>query len=400
MTIELQHIGTLIFRYLLRKVRYWANFDWREAVFSLSSAYRFLTLETSEKMVLMIEPNKFHAEVLPGYCHYFSKLGFKVVLLTRRANASSGVFDLVATDEKPLTFSLHPSVIKYLMHSRQPDRFAFVFVTSAYWSEAFGYFGLFTKYLRQNPQGRYGYAMVAHDFEHIRPDIDSSEVSLNQISQLSANEYQGNKIDVINPHYFGSVTEKPPKAHRIFITVGSQYRKFENLIDAVAQLERIGYRDFRVHVVGGGALRDKYPHASERIEFLGRLPFPELYQRLAAADYYLDLLDPDNQEHRRYLTGTTTGSRQLILGFHKIPVMQEKFAQAYGFSEQNAIVFGELGLVDGMQQALEAPIPMLLQLKSALAELQNTIEVESLINLRKQIFGSSEKNTKNDLCGR
>lgn len=396
LTVQLRQIGPILTRYLLRSVRYWLNFDWREALTSLPNGRRFRRLESSDKAVLVIEPNKYHAEVLPGYCHYFSQLGFAVVLLTRRANSLSGVFDLIAADERPLTFAMHPRAMKYLLRRLKPERFAFVFLTSAYWAEEYGHFGLFSRFLGQCPNGRHGFAMVVHNFEHITPDLESGEVSVSRISQLSANEYRGIRIPVINPHYFGAFEDKPLGVHRVFITVGTQYRNFRTLVEAVNRLESLGYRNFRVQVVGGGALREKYAHASERVEFLGRMPFPELYRRLAAADFYLCLLDPNSMEHQRYLNGTTTGARQLLLGFLKVPVIQEKFAKAYGFSALNAILFAENGLADGMQQALETPVPMYKQLKTRLAELREAIEAESLENLKRQVFGLSSNQAEMD----
>ena len=377
-------------RFLFRVARYWRNFDWKEAIGGMREAEAFLQLRPADDTVLMIEPNRYHAEVLPGYCHYFRRLGFNVVLLLRRENAHSGVFARVADQERPRCYAMHPRTMKRVLRGVRSEGFAFVYITSAYWAEPYGYFGLFSKFLGRCPEGEHGCATVAHVVEHVLPDIESGEVPISRISCLSPHQSKGMTIPMINPHYFGVVSARPMAEVRVFVTVGTQFRTLASLVDAVGALERLGYSNFKVQAIGAEAVRENYPDAPARIEFLGRLPFPEMYRRVEAADFLLFLLDSDNPQHRRYLGGTTTGAYQLTLGFRKVPVIQDQFALAYRFSAANAIVYPPGQLTEGMRRALDIGADEYDRLRAGVADLRTAIDAESLSNLQHQVYSRAE----------
>jgi hypothetical protein len=163
-----------------------------------------------------------------------------------------------------------------------------------------------------------------------------------------------------------------------------------SLVDAVGALERLGYSNFKVQAIGAEAVRENYPDAPARIEFLGRLPFPEMYRRVEAADFLLFLLDSDNPQHRRYLGGTTTGAYQLTLGFRKVPVIQDQFALAYRFSAANAIVYPPGQLTEGMRRALDIGADEYDRLRAGVADLRTAIDAESLSNLQHQVYSRAE----------
>jgi hypothetical protein len=112
-----------------------------------------------------------------------------------------------------------------------------------------------------------------------------------------------------------------------------------------------------------------------------------MYSELEAAHFFLPLLSPDMEGHHRYLDGETTGSRQLILGFLKIPVIHEQFAAVYGFNSENALLYADLSLADGMLWALELDSEDYLNRVMALNQLRSQVYAESLDNLRQAVKG-------------
>jgi len=378
-------------RFLLRLVKYWLNFDWWEAIGSYRSAAAFLRIQPSDKTVLMIEPNRYHAEILPGYCHYFQRLGFDIVLMIRRENERSGVFARFVGKDMPKSYAMHPKMMRYVLKKCNRTRFAFVFITSAYWIETFGHFGVFCNFLGGCPEGQFGYAMIVHDFEHILSNIMSNEVEVSRIAMLSPYQYQGMTVSMVNPHYFGPVVLGALTECRVFITVGAQYRSYGHLFGAARELEERGYRNFKIQVIGrSGATRKDFPNAPSCVEFLGRLDFSELYKRLEEADFFLPLLDSEIPSHRHYLEGQTTGARQLILGFLKVPVIQEQFANAYGFNEDNGVVYTADKLSEGMLRAMKLSAKEYEVRRTHLKDLSASIESESLQNLVKYFHTTKE----------
>ena len=77
------------------------------------------------------------------------------------------------------------------------------------------------------------------------------------------------------------------------------------------------------------------------IEFKGRLDYPQMYEEMEKADFFLTLLDPENPEHDRYITTGTSGSFQLIYGFTKPCLISKKFADIHGFNTTNSIVYNK-----------------------------------------------------------
>ena len=375
--------------FLNRKGRLIRNFDWAEARDGRQQALEFLQETWSEKTVLLIEPNRFHAEVLPGYCRLFQQLGFKVVILMRRDNHQSGVFSRFPPEERPRCFAMHPRRMRRALGKVNSKCFEFAMLTSAYWSEPHGHFGLFSNYLKKPVSGRFNFGTIVHEFDHLVPNLENNEISLKSLAMLSAHEYRGKAIPEINPNYFGNIVKPPKNNPVVFIAVGNataRNRGFEKLFSAIQELNAKGYQNFKVQIVGReGASRAHFPLAPACVEFLGCLDFPELFDRVEKANFFLPLLDPDNAGHRRYLQGTTTGSRQLILGFCKPAVINITFAKHYGFSSENSIVYSENDLGAGLVRALELSSDEYDDIKSRLAQYQAKVESTSLRNLRKMI---------------
>jgi hypothetical protein len=322
--------------------------------------------------------------LLPGYCDYLRRLGYRVVLLLRRKNWDSGVFSRIPPEERPEMFAMGAAAMRRCLRRIPLDKYELVLVTSTVLAEAYGYYGLFFDFLGFMPKGRHGYLVVEHNFASLVPAIEAGRIELGRVLLLSPHVHEGVTVPMVNPHYFGATARHALGDARTFITVGSatsRNRDFRQLAKAVNDLERQGVWDFRVLVIGRSAARELCGPVSERIAVLGYLSFADLYSSLDGADFFLPLLDPDNPGHRRYLSGETTGSRQLILGSCVVPVINDVFARAYGFDERNAVVYSATNLADAMLRSIRMSPDEYAMRRSGLAKLAAEVRDESLQNM-------------------
>jgi hypothetical protein len=380
-----------IINYIKRKARYFTTIDLLELLLSIQSIYRLLKKTYEPKTVLIIEPNTFHGEILPGFCHYFSELGYNVTLLIRKENYRNGIFSKFEIEEMPNIFCLNNLFMKFILRkiSCQYDN---VYITSSTLAERFGFFGFFYKYLGYHPYGRNGLFYVEHSFPNIINVIKNGDIKIQQIIQLSENKTENYNIPMINPNYFGKVKMRAKNKKIIFITVGSltnKNRNFTLLTNAVKELKSKGYRDFSVFVIGRGTSKRMFNNLPEEIKILGKLNYTDLYNKIEQADYFLPLLDPEFEGHIRYLKGETTGSRQLILGFYKIPLIHSTFAKAYNFSLSNSIIYESNNLSEAMEDAINLSEDKFMILQKYLEQLTLSIRKESIKNLEEIILRSS-----------
>jgi hypothetical protein len=333
--------------------------------------------------VLLIEPNRFHAELLPGYTCYFQALGFDVEILCRRANAESGVFARVPLNRRPKCHVMHPFGMKCVAKGLSKASYDYVMITSSYLAERHGFWGPVHDYFGGIPSGRHGHAVVAHSLPQMLPFVRAGAIDARDLILLSSHRDGTMLWPMVNPHYFGVVEQKKaPAERRVFVTVGSLLganRGIDALFEAVAFLRDSGVENFEVRIIGRqAATRAAFPNAPECIKFLGMLDYPAMYDEIESADFYLPLLDPSNAGHRRYLAGETTGSRQLVLGFLKIPVINQEFGAVYGFTERNSLLYSGTNLGPAMRSACLMTAEEYRRRIEALALLEDEVSRESI----------------------
>ncbi len=167
--------------------------------------------------------------------------------------------------------------------------------------------------------------------------------------------FESEEFPMVNPHYFGKVISPPKNEMTRFAVVGevrNDKRSYPALVHAVTELERTGH-DFRIDIIGRGDLATPPERLSRTFRFHGYLSYQDLYDVLDSTDYILPLLDPSNPDHETYRRHKTSGCFQLAYGFHKPVVLERSFAEARGFTDDNAILYsGANGLQAGMEQAV------------------------------------------------
>lgn len=336
-----------------------------------------------DNRVLIVEPNPYHGEILPGFVKYFRDLGFSTDLLLRSANKVDDIFCRFKI--KPRVISGSAEKLKKFLKSDIINKYKYVFFSSsAFWETDFCV-DSYLNYLGFVPNAKNGIMMVEHNIEPYLKEYNEEEyLHKNRLFTLSG----FHDTPMLNPHFFGEnvkITRKSDKVIK-FVAVGRIGRNCKNhdiLISAVSELSKKNYK-FKVTVIGIGKL--KIPKELKKyIDFKGHLSYKRMYSEIEKADYILPLLDYSIEDHHRYINGTTTGNRQLIMGFLKPCIIEEPFAAWYGFNNQNAIIYKDNNLADGMIQGIELSGNDYSDLQNNLKNLENEIYKISLENLKKAV---------------
>lgn len=356
---------------------------WPESLIAVWSFVRFLFFCIEEKTVLLVEPNAFHAEVLPGFCRYFNDLGYRVILFCRYANTTEGVF--CRCIKVPQTYVFSPFWMRIVLQLNKLRDVDFILFTSKkMFDQHVRIWGDYIGCLKVKPKVRYGCFFVEHRFE---PDKQINQEDYRNTFLLSSLSYNGIDLPILNPHWFGEVKHTRLNQNKrifIFIGGGAIYKdSIQRLIEVVRVLEQ-NYK-FEVWVIGKGTDSFSSESLPKSMQFFGRLSFDKMYELLEKADFLLPLLDPENEKHQQYLQGTTSGSSQLILGFTIIPVIHTEFARHYGFSEENAILYGNKTFTCAMQCALQISPIEYKKKQHALVQLRDLVYDVSLMNLQEAI---------------
>lgn len=354
-----------------------------EFLVSLVFSLRYLATPVRNKTVIVVEPNSYHGEIIPGYYKYFKELGYDVFVLCRHFVVVEKVWCRCV--DKPALFIMTPPLMKIALKLQKTATVDFVFFTSSQLNDSrLRYWGDFVAYLGYLPKARFGCFCIEHHFD---PDTPHDRARLQQTFLLTSTSHEGYEVPMLNPNWFGEIRHTTlNKRKRIFIFVGgiAAYRKsIKALIDAVRGLEK-NY-EFEVWLLGKGVDISIAESLPSSVRTFGRVSFDRMFQLLEDADYLLPLLDPDVVDHKNYLQCITSGSRQLILGFEKVPVIHSYFAHRYGFSDDDSIIYGGGGLAQALERALTISEDRYAGLQSGLRNLANRVKHASLDNLKKRI---------------
>jgi hypothetical protein len=338
------------------------------------------TTRYSPNSVLMIEPNPFHDEILPGFCYYFNKLGFNATILLLHRNYKAKVFHLYEKRKRPKVLCINEKLInKVIKHSH---KFDYVLLSSNNILNPKVNNQLFHDLFMQYAKGKKGSFIIEHYYQYQLLSIPQI-LQINGMHVFALSEWKNSDIPMLNPNYFGPKLIKSKHKTLTFISVGR--RQYSILFDAVNKLIEMGYVDFQVFVIGRYLSKSSFAsNLPSQIKILGKLKFDALYHYLLQSDYFLPLLGT-NEDDNVYLNGQTTGSRQLILGFNIVPLIQTQFAEVYNFDNTNAIVYDD-SLFEAMLQAINLPKEELLAKENSLRHLMEDVRNKSFNNLKSIIL--------------
>lgn len=367
---------------LRRKVRTYIKRFYFKGIFKFSPNKELINFNervVRTNSVLMIEINSFHGEVLPGFAKYLLDLGYNVDLLITEEVYNEQPFKLFK-DERINIFKLgFPDIEK--IQKEKFNEYEFIFMSSSSKfsrpSPVYGAYSSMKRFLQDTPQGKNPTIFVYHDIEEVNKNSHKN----NELKVITLGNIKGGKM--VNPHYFGDVKITDKNDKTVFLTAGYINPKAKNhdlLLKAIKDLSDKNL-NFEVVVIGGGDLKNIPEEAKNYIKFKGRLNFPDMYKELESADFFLPLLDPNNEAHERYITTGVTGSSQLIYGFLKPTIIHGKFSNFYGYNDKNSIIYYD-DFSNKMSEAIQMKQSEYKEKQDNLKKLSNKIYEESLNNLR------------------
>ncbi len=285
----------------------------------------------TKNTVLLLETNDCHAECLPGFAKYLLDLGYNVDVLTLSSLAQEKAFSNFQHDRLEL-YSFPRILFDFIIKSKKIKDYYKILLSSSY-----SYFHkspvihAFPNIIGDN------LIIVSHDLNDLKTEFEQSELNNNKIIML------GNigNAKMVNAHYFGDFKTHKKNSKTVFVTVGGIEPSRKNhkiLIDAIETISK-KTNNFKITIIGNGNIETIPQNIRKFIDIKGRLNFPDMYNEMEIADFFLPLLDPENPAHDRYITSGVTGSAQLIYGFKKIPVINEKFVNFYNFNNTNSVIY-------------------------------------------------------------
>ena len=347
---------------------------------------------TRSNSILLIEPNDCHGEILPGLAQYLIQAGYAVdVLITPAQHAKAPLAQY--QDASLRVFVLDCKSMGKVLASEKPAAYEFLFFNSCRVYRQLGEnrWPSIHEYYSQITPSKHGLLVMGHQMEF--PNMEMlQEGRIATLTDLGPDLPL--KPFIVNTHFFGQIeiTGKSDLPH--FIMVGSMenYRRNCSLLhNAVRHLDEKGIRRFKITLIGRGGFGKISARLHPYFEHLGSVDYPTMYAKMAEADFFLPLLDPENPEHDRYLSTGTSGSFQLIYGFQKPCLIAAKFAQKYGFNATNSIPYdtnAELALA--MERAIAMSPSEYKNMQAAIGRYAEKLYAMSLHNVSSALIRLKE----------
>lgn len=372
--------NNLIFRELLKI----ANYESKSVI--LSDWYYQLTGDTIDfnvhsemaDKILIVEFNSFHGECIPGFYKYLVELNFKVDILVNEELYKEKALDLINCEN---VYHCNVELMEMLLQYSLIKSYKYVIFNSntiwrkGKWCTILQAFPFLSNYLNK-------IYVLEHQLEH----LDKVLLEMKHVFVLTDKFPIDKRLIPVNCHWFGNTCLPHKNNITHFLSVGEinpERRNFKMLLEAVEFLYDKRITSFHVTIIGRGNLDIINTRIRSFFSVLGRVSYNTLYSEMRNTDFLLTLLDPHNPDHDRYITLGTSGSFQLIYGFSKPCLIAEKFAEIYGFSLDNAIVYKDnkdLGLA--MQKAIDMAEDEYESIRKNLINMSNDIYKKSFENLK------------------
>lgn len=357
----------------------------RRKISNLINLRQYFTNNVSKRTVLLVEPNNCHTELFPSFVRYLNKLNYEVEII---APYKQKDFLPKMNAKKVYYFTL--SAIKKIFLMKKINKYDFIIFTSyrLYYKnpDKTRLYSKLCEHIKFNKTIRDKTVIVSHHMEDIDNDIETFRGTI----VLSKVLNKDGALYVVNPCYFKENTPKNKNKKTIFITIGKLEDKRKNsqlLYDAARKLLKSGITNFQINVAGENSGVKIPSDLAQYIHTKGKLGFEDLYKELEAADFYLTLLDPESEEHIRYITKGTSGSFQLIRGFLLPAVIHRAFSVPHEFLDDDSIIYDDnADFSRAMKGAINMSNEEYLTLQKNLMKSRAAIIKESIDELRKILF--------------
>lgn len=348
------------------------NFSFAE----LLGLLQFRSASVRDNSVLLMEFNPFHGEVIGAMIPYFKEMGYNIDIVINKEVLNEAPFcrqDMTGIRIFKSGTFLAESFIKELKDKKYKHIFCMSGMCWVVPRFTEGLAKIFAEY-------EIPVFIVEHELSWIHEHQEDKLLETNRLLVLG----KFDKGVFVNPHNFGKTDISKKNEETVFIVVGNinnVCKNFNLLPKTIESLANKG-KKFKVVVIGRGDLSNLPKSIQPYIHITGRLNFPDMFEQMEKADFFLPLLDSKVKEHERYITTGVTGSAQLIYGFKKVPIIEEKFAKFYRFDDRNAVIY-QGDLEKAMERAIAMSASDYQKLQDNLAKTANEIQQESFENLRK-----------------
>jgi hypothetical protein len=371
-------LGMITLRPLRKEIKRRRVFVCPHKKISRSELKRFKKNTVKKKSVLMVEPNPYHGEIIPGFVKYWRDAGYAVDLIVHPRLLADA--PLARYESKPETFCMHPVFQRRAL--KTAGNYDFVFMTtSVYWAD--GIKGSYINWLGQEPHAKT--MLVEHNVvPYVRQYGHGKYVDCGRSFTLGG----GHGIPMLNPHYFGRVGAHAKNEETIFSAVVNIEENAGPFFESMRELLRKGARSFHATIAGRSPVREIPGDLKEFVSLSGPLPFQELWKIYDEADFLIPMLNPDVESQERYKGSTVSGTWQASMGFLKPMLIEKSFAPFYRQDGANAIVYSSLA--DAMERAIGMGGAEYEKMRGSIRTLADEVYAESLNNLKRAI----EKNEK------
>lgn len=329
--------------------------------------------------VMIFEAQSHHGECIPAYIKYFNDLGFHVDVFVLKEIIAQNPFCRMPAGSDFSVIEADWNTRAQILNNRDILKYKHVIISTAicYYepqSPVIDEFPIF----KEHPS----LFIVEHDIRDVDKNNERDYLSKKHVMTL----WDFNKhVTMVNPCYFGDV-KRTAKNVTTFICVGNIESKRKNHAALFKCIEKLLQytKAFKVVIIGSVIDDFKIPeHLKNYITVTGYLNFPEMFEYMEKADFFIPLLDATNADHDRYITSGVSGSIQLILGFAKLPIIHKKFADFYGFNSSMAMIFNSKDFANMMLKAINMSESEYASMQSNLAQYAKDIQNKSKVNIKK-----------------
>lgn len=353
------------------------------------------------KKIILVEPNPFHNEILPGVARYLNDLGYYVDVYIRQEMKKLRVFRGYRgeIEENYLKIDQICSRLK----SNVMKEYDFLFLSSMEYKMNEGVVRFLDVIGNQLVPTRYGVLGIYHTTSHIDKFKDYQLLQEGRLFCLSEFQIHDLNLKTLNPHFFKCPINKKKKIKRKkkFVVVGASAgtEEISSVLAGMTQEER---KNIRINWVGGkkvnflynsiyvfarnagirlfSAFSPKYK-GKKCIHAFGYVSFTKLYKIVNDSDYILVMINDLDERFKHYLTYSTSGIKQLILGFHKPCLIQREVAKIYNLSDAG-ILYDRNCLAEGFKAV------------SLVTQNDYEFQCERVSKLEKEIYSCSLKHLR------
>ncbi len=365
--------------------------------------------------ILLLEPNSYHFETIPGLCYYFDQLGYSIDCMVRKHDNYGDEFCFAKDLKAKINYIFYePSdMIERLSDMTNKTEYDYIVLNSFDYGKDGKIHSIYAD-IKGIAKSKYGIIGFYHSLSSYY-DNQATDVELlneNRIFSLSPVNEGSVSFPMVNSYFFKDNNKlNHTNNHRTIITIGTSnddsvlrkaassvtdkskeptvifvgYKTKKELF--IAQIKRIIAAILSKIVRSYSTDKKPYPYFTiafrKNMRLYNKVSFDTMFKLIDESDFIsinlkTHLLD-------EFSTCRTTGSKQLALGFVKPAIIEERCAAYYGFTEENCILYKEGHMDEAVQKACSMSDEEYNKMQRSMLALQKMISEESINNLRKML---------------